>query len=1159
MTAPLADAVARERIASDLDTTLVVEAAAGTGKTTALVSRIVALAGSGTTHLRRVVAVTFTEKAAGEMKLRLRAAIEEARQAAEAVERARLDQALEELEAARIGTIHSLCRDLLGERPVEAGIDPMFEVAAEPESTALFDAAFETWFQRTLADPPEGVRRLLRRPVSSNSSPRSLLRTIGMDLSKRRDFPGPWRRDPFDRELRISELLRAMDELGAYVDVARDKQDYFARNLAKVRNWVDEQKRAEEVRERDFDGLEAGLRSVKRWREWTYKGSDGKFGPQRRELMDRRDEVKAQLDALVAACDADLAPLLDAELRPLVGAYEELKARAGKLDFLDLLSKTRDLLAGDAGVRQELQRRFSHLLVDEFQDTDPLQAEIVLLLAAADPDVADPTLVTVKPGKLFLVGDPKQSIYSFRRADIAIYEAVKQRLLGQGAELLHLSVSFRSDPRIQEAVNAAFGPRMRGDGQARYVALEPFRPAAPDVPAVVALPVPAPYAHWGKLTNRSVEESLPWAVGGWIDWLVNESGRTVVDPSTGESVPVEARHVCLLFRRFQTWGRSVTTAYTREMEARGIPHVLVGGRSFHDREETMVMRNALAAIEWPDDELAVFATLKGPLFAVPDDALLAYKSHFAGQRRYATLNPLRNVDDEVMPAETADAAEALAVLRKLHRRRNRRPIAETITELLEITRAHAGFAIWNAGEQVLANVLRVADLARRFEAAGATSFRAFVEHLTAEAERGEAPQAPVVEEGTEGVRLMTVHKAKGLEFPVVILCDITANATSRNPQRLVVPETRTWYQTLAGCVPTELAEAREEVLQREAEESDRLLYVAATRARDVLVVPAVGDEPLAGWVDAMNPALYPAPKNRRRQVAAPGCPRFGKDSVSYRPGKAPTPAAGVIPGLHRSGLDTEVVWWDPDVLPRSRRAPHGLRHQKILAEDDGGTVAAQSLADHAAWRHARTERIRAGSTKSIRVTTPTDLAASAVAAVARVAPGTVPPPPEPLLFTEAPRDGRPTGKRIGSVIHGALEDLVRMTSSGVEPSDEDVADVVALHARIHLASDEEIAASNDAAHAALKHPLLVRAAASAECRPECEISWVNDDGVVVEGTGDLLFREETDAGSRWTVVEFKSSLETAEAKAKARIQLETYISAVQAATGDSVEGFVLIV
>jgi ATP-dependent exoDNAse (exonuclease V) beta subunit len=559
----LADSVARERIAHDLATTLVVEAAAGTGKTTALVSRIVALAGSGTTELRRVVAVTFTEKAAGEMKLRLRAAIEEARQQAKAVERGRLDQALEQLEAARIGTIHSLCGDLLRERPVEAGIDPMFEVAAEAESGALFDAAFERWFQGTLADPPEGVRRLLRRPASGSTSPRSLLRTIGLELKERRDFPGMWRRDPFDRELGISEVLRALDELGAYIGAARDRDDYLARNLSKVRNWVDEQLRAEEVRPRDFDGLEAGLRSVMRWREWNYKGSDRKFGPQRGEIIDRRDEVKALLEALVAACDADLAPLLDAELRPLVADYEQLKTRAGKLDFLDLLSKTRDLLTHATGVRQELQRRFSHLLVDEFQDTDPLQAEIVLLLAATDPAVSDPSLVKVRPGKLFLVGDPKQSIYSFRRADIGIYEGVKRRLLSQGAELLHLSVSFRSDPRIQEAVNAAFAPRMRGDGQARYVALEPFRPVTEGAPAVVALPVPAPYAHYGKLTNRSVEESLPWAVAGWIDWLVNSSGRRVVDPSTGEVVPVQARHVCLLFRRFQSWGKSVTTPYTR--------------------------------------------------------------------------------------------------------------------------------------------------------------------------------------------------------------------------------------------------------------------------------------------------------------------------------------------------------------------------------------------------------------------------------------------------------------------------------------------------------------------------------------------------------------------------------------------------------------------
>src|SRR5262249_15245222 len=176
--------------------------------------------------------------------------------------------------------------------------------------------------------------------------------------------------------------------------------------------------------------------------------------------------------------------------------------------------------------------------------------------------------------------------------------------------------------------------------------------------------------------------------------------------------------------------------------------------------------------------------------------------------------------------------------------------------------------------------LRVMDQARRFEAAGATSFRAFVERLDADAEAGQASEAPVVEEGTEGVRIMTVHRAKGLEFPVVILADPTAKATFSMPTLHVDQEKNLWAEALAGCMPIELLEQRDEVLRRDREETMRLAYVAATRARDLLVVPTVGDEPLEGWLDVLNPVLYPPANRRGAPDHAPGCPRSGATASS---------------------------------------------------------------------------------------------------------------------------------------------------------------------------------------------------------------------------------------------------------------------------------------
>ena len=199
-----ADQRVRDRIRADLETTLIIEAAAGTGKTTALVSRIVAVIASGRSELDRVVAVTFTEKAAGELKLRLRAEIERARHDdPDPQARARLTGSLRKLEEARIGTIHSFCADLLRERPVEAAVDPMFEVAAEDATAAIFSAAFDRWFERALAAPGEGLRRILRRPdVTDREGPRPLLRAAAWELLEWRDFDAPWPHEAFDARSR---------------------------------------------------------------------------------------------------------------------------------------------------------------------------------------------------------------------------------------------------------------------------------------------------------------------------------------------------------------------------------------------------------------------------------------------------------------------------------------------------------------------------------------------------------------------------------------------------------------------------------------------------------------------------------------------------------------------------------------------------------------------------------------------------------------------------------------------------------------------------------------------------------------------------------------------------------------------------------------------
>lgn len=1153
------DAQARHRILTEFETTFFAEAAAGTGKTTALVGRIVGLVRAGLGTLDRIVAVTFTEKAAGEMKLRLRSELEKARGTADPGERGRLDRALQELELARIGTIHAFCGDILHERPVEAGVDPLFEVASDDEATALVDEAFESWFQRVLANPGEGVRRVLRRR-SGKTTPREQLRAAVSSLCEHRDFPAAWRRDPFDRNAAIDALIDQLAPFAAIAEASSWRDDYLSRNLSEIGGFVSETIRTEAVRGRDYDGLEADLRSLARARSWTWKGAQRTtFGTlSRNDVLVLRDQAKVDLDAFVAAADADLAPSLREELRAPVAGYELLKVRAGRLDFIDLLMKVRDLVRDHAETRAELQRRFTHFFVDEFQDTDPLQAEILVLLAASDENETDWRRVTPVAGKLFLVGDPKQSVYRFRRADVAFYEGVKRRLLAAGAQLVHLTTSFRATPSIQAFVNGAFSPAMsaHADGsQAGYVPLHQARAEMVERPTIVALPVPKPYGDFGTLTAFRISESFPDTVGAFISWMVNESGWTVEDD--GKPVAIRPRHIAVLFRRLRDFGMDITRSYTRALEARRIPHVLVGGRSFHDREEIIALRNVLTAIEWPDDELSVYATLRGPFLALADDALLSFRQGAGTDEplRMRRLNPLSAGDEADVDKADAEVVAALGLLRGLHLGRNRRPIAETITMFLHAVRAHAGIALWPAGEQALANCQRVIDMARQFEQ-GASSFRAFVEKLVADAETREAGEAPIIEEGTEGIRMMTVHKAKGLEFPVVILADPACPTARSTPSRHVDTDHGLWLEPLCGSTPVELLEAADDELRRDHAEGIRLAYVAATRARDLLVVPVCGDQPLEGWLEVLNPMLYPNDGLRQDPAPAPGCPAFGNETILDRGPQGVAPQMGSVrPGLHRPGGQggPAIVWWDPAILSLDVEEQAALRSQHILEADPDGRAATAGEEQYAAWHSNRQTLIERASVPSITVQTVTASVSSGQSVgVKQHGTGAV--------ITVDRSDGidpdRPGGPRFGTLVHAIL--------STIEFNDDEAAvnAATAVHARLVGATPAESEAAIAAVCRALTHPVLRRAAASSASggvRRETPVILKCHGGGLLEGVVDLAFLESTPEFKGWTIVDFKTDTAFAAQSAIYTAQVAAYAEAIGLATGLPARGVVLII
>ena len=1187
------DADARRLIATALDDTLVVEAAAGTGKTTELVGRIVRILAEGRTTVEKIVAVTFTEKAAGELKLRLRERLDRERTAVTNEEsRGLLDAALTRLEEAHISTIHGFCAELLRERPVEARIDPLFEVLTEPAAARLFDDAFGRWLQEELADPPEGLRRALRRTAfGGNDGPIDRVRSAAWELTGWRDFTGDWARNPFDRPREIADTVALLHEAADLTRNPSSRTDPLYSSTEAARRLSDEIRLQQEFGERDapdYDGWEAGLIDLSRDRALNNvrhgRGALYKEGVRRDAVLEAVEQLRSRLDQLRMDADADLAALLQRELRGATTRYEELKAAAGALDFLDLLVRARDLVRGNPLVRRGFQQRFTHIFVDEFQDTDPLQAEILLLLAADNEAETDWRKVRPVPGRLFLVGDPKQSIYRFRRADVGIYRAVATQLERHGARPLRLKTSFRSVPEIQSFVNAAFAPVMTDDEltlQAPYVPLARSRAALPNQPAIVALPVPAPYAT-KYVSGAAIDKSLPGAVGAMVDWIVNHSGWQITERSGTAPVKAAAKHICLLFRRFVSWQTDVTRPYVEALEARGISHVLVGGRAFHEREEIEAIRAALAAVEWPDDELSVFATLRGPFFAITDEHLLEWSYRFGrktdkGFRRHV-FHPHRIPDvfarDTPVDVEhLRPIAGALQLLKRLHRHRNSvfadagdtrewGGASGVLHELLRATRAHVGFALRIGGEQALANVLHVAELARQYELDGGISFRGFVEELRTAAETAQAAEAPILEEDSDGVRMMTVHKAKGLEFPIVVLVDLTCRLSRPDAGRWIDPSGQICAIRLAGWAPTDLLLHGAIEAARDRAEGERLAYVAATRARDVLIVPAIGDEVYdGGWLDPLMPAIYPAMSDRRKPMTAAGCPAFpSKDTVVARPDGDPARTTTVAPGSFLFASRTvpspqspgpdeyHVTWWDPHALALDAGSSFGLRRDDLIAKDGDAGGSARRLASYREWEAARASALAEAGLPSISSRTVTEMAADREL---------------PLLagdffqveVVDVPRvSGRPFGPRFGTLVHTTLATIP------LDADEETVRRVASTQARVLLGSGDgveaEVYAGVEAVMAVLRHPLFDRvrkASGARKCFRELPLIWQSPQGPLVEGTIDLAFEEQ----DQLIVLDFKTDREMDREEERYRRQLGIYCRALSELRGMKTRGILM--
>ncbi len=832
---------ARKAAGEDLTRDLFLEAGAGTGKTTALVARIMALVRSGVA-LSNIAAITFTEKAAAELRERLRRDLVTASRRASEGEAEILRRALDDLDGAAVCTLHSLAQRILREHTTEAGLPPRLEMLDEIGADMEFAEGWERFVEEVLADPEMERALVLGDALGMQvANLRAVARGMADNWDLAAEHIPALDQLPEVPPLEFADLIAPMRELAGeshwcqvpldrLSEAVPDEPDALCEVLLHLDRLADRLEAAGDLEAAVLLEEVAGGR-VPRSRKDNWHPSFDKEGVRER-LKELRAEAGARLDVAGRACSARLL----ARLAGFVLAEADRRRRQGRLVFHDLLVQARNLLRHPdrgAAVRRALRQRYQRLLIDEFQDTDPIQVELALLIACDDPGgaVGSPSWQDLEGGHgaLFFVGDPKQSLYRFRRADIGLYLQVAKWAGSAARETL--SRNWRSSPAIVDWVNAVFDRLVRpADGsQPDYVPLRAARrPLDGHAGAPVVLlgtdslgagesrGIPAErlrnieFAEVAALVTRAVGEGWPVRAGA-------------------ETRPLRLSDVCVLIP-----ARTVLGPLIGAFEAAGVPYrVESSSLVYATRAETDLLA-VLRATDDPSDHLAVVTALRSAAFGFGDDDLYNYRQLCGGAHRpWDYLSPSPQPDHPV--------AKALEWMQELHEQRLWRSPGEIVDRVVRERRLMELAFAEDRHRDTWRRLRRAADQARAFSDSTGGTLRAYLRWV--DMQRGEGArvvEALVPETDDDAVRIMTVHAAKGLEFPFVVVAGFSGTTTPTRGNRsseLAFPRSGGAFCKLGGRVRSFGSDgvANSEQLH-EFHEDIRKLYVACTRAEDYLAV-----------------------------------------------------------------------------------------------------------------------------------------------------------------------------------------------------------------------------------------------------------------------------------------------------------------------------------
>ena len=824
-----------------LEKNLLVEAAAGTGKTTCMIARMVALLQTGRAQPSEVVAVTFTRKAASELQSRFLAGLQNARvNASSDADRRRLEHAIDHVEQTFIGTIHSFCARLLRERPVEAGVDVGFTELDEYSDMEIRHEAWDTFVHELLAGDDELLASLNQYDLDL-----AALRHVFIEFAEYPDVAS-WPTDDVHLDDEVLELAAGrLHELRARID-AVNGLDELARREDKLAEVYVQVRRRLRYLDTSVPAQLMQVLALCRPRRKHKKT----FWPDGKRVADDESAWYEQFvtdvaEPMLRMWHALRYQVVIRTMKRAVDTFDEIRAHRGVLSFEDLLMKATRLLRDQPHVRASFARRFKCLLVDEFQDTDPIQAEMMLLLTADRVDETDWTKTRPRPGSLFVVGDPKQSIYRFRRADIVTYAQVRDRIVDTGGAVVSLVTNFRARPELVDWTNDVFQdlfPKEASDYSPTYDAMAAGR--APIEPADGALPPVAvlQLADVGDKVKTAQHEAqqVAWTIASWI-----HQKRTVVDRQTGERRPVEAGDFLILARQ-----KANFDTYARAIQRLGIACETSGGEAIRNAPEVTMLRDAIRAATRSDDTSALVAALRGPLFGISDVALYEYTQ--AGGR----FSIYADADHEAAQSHP-DIAEAIQCLRSIAEWVRTLPPTAALLRTMDRLRLIILAGIHPDGNERAGTLIRAVELIRSIATSTATGQAATMADLMQALDylmgsKQIADGMPAIPTQGDAVRIMSVHVAKGLEAPVVFLLDPRSHrptptihidrsgATAHGYMAMLGPWRLRGARPIIAC-PLNWARYEEEAGLFETWEETRLRYVAATRAISTLIVSRRGN------------------------------------------------------------------------------------------------------------------------------------------------------------------------------------------------------------------------------------------------------------------------------------------------------------------------------